>query len=124
LFSLDTAEAPGRWLRGEKRSLPYVCYFAGVASLIEIASIRPGAVGVDLVNGHGDVASRLDLRDLLFFDCILGILADVDVSAKFSPPTLIGSVCLNFCIADNCGVLLAGVYVNAFAGNVGIDCME
>lgn len=93
----------------------------GVASLIQITNVGTSTVGVNLVDGHRDLTPGLDLGDGLGRKSILGVLSDVDISRQFRAATLVDDIGLDFRIADDGGVLLAGVDGYAVAGDGRID---
>lgn len=94
----------------------------GVAGDVQIASVRTGTVGVDLVDGDLNLATGLDLGDLARGQSVLGDLADIDIAGKLSTSALVHDVGFNLGITDNGRVHLAGVDVRAVAGNAGVNC--
>lgn len=94
-----------------------------VAGLVQIADVRSGAVGVDLVDGHGDHGTRLDRGDLLGGESVLALLTRIDVAVQLRPTAevyrgkndlLISEVFV--CIFSN-----LAVHVMLLTGDVGLD---
>ena len=94
---------------------------ARVASLVDVADVGAGAVGVDLVDGHGYFAAGLDLGDGADGEGVLGVFADVDVAGQLGPPALVDDVGEDLGVADDGGVHLAGVDGGAVARDGIVD---
>ena len=78
-----------------------------VARLVDIAHIRPGTVGVDLVEGDDDVVSGTDLRHGALGQSDLGVLGDVDVAGQLGAAAFVDDVGLDLGVADDGCVQLA-----------------
>lgn len=97
---------------------------ARVGGLVQVADIGTGAVGVDLVDCHGDLAARLDLGYGALSQRCLGVLGNVDVACKLRTAAVVDQVCLDLGIAHDDRVKLAGVDGGAVAGDFRVDFEE
>lgn len=89
-----------------------------VTGRVHVASVRTGAVSVDLVDGHGHGSVSLDLCDGSCGQSVLGILADIDVAANFCPSTLVGNVGGDLGITNQGRILLARANAGAVSCKV------
>lgn len=103
-----TTEAQGLWL----------------TSLVEVTKIGTSSICVDLVDGHCNCCSSLDLGDGASGKHVLGVLADIDVTRQFSSSTFIHDVGCDFRISDDGCVLLARVDRGAISWESEIDWKE
>lgn len=92
-----------------------------VAGLVNIADIGAGAVGVDLVDIHGDGGAARHLGQGARLDGLLGLGLDVDAAGLLSPAAVANNLGRDLSLADEGGVLLAGAGGGAVAGKVGDD---
>lgn len=99
----------------------YLCNSSAVASLIKITGVGASTVGIDLVDGHRNLASSFNLGDLISSQGVLGVLSNVDVSSKLGTAALVHNVGFDFSIANDGGILLARVDGRAVSGNARVD---
>lgn len=83
--------------------------------------VRAGTISVDLVDGDSHLSTGRDLGDSIGSEGVLGVLSNVDVSAKLSTSTLVGDVRGDLGITDDGGVLLARADGCAVPCNVTLD---
>lgn len=69
----------------------------------------------------GDLTTGLDLSHSVCRQGILCILPNIDISLELRAATLIHNVGLDLCIADDGGILLAGVDSDAVASDGRVD---
>lgn len=83
--------------------------------------VGAGAVSVDLVDRDGHLPTGRDLGDGIGGEGVLGVLPNVDVSAKLGAPTLVYDVGGDLGVTDDGGVLLAGADACAVPRQVALD---
>lgn len=93
-----------------------------VAGLVEVALVRTGTVGVDLVDGDGELGALLHLRHAACGQLGFGLLAHIDVARDLSATARVDNVLGDFRVADDGRVLLAGADVCAVTGKSLVDC--
>lgn len=81
---------------------------------------RSRAVCVDLVDRHRQLRAGFHLCDLLDGQGVLRVLANVDVALQLGSPALVDDVGRDLGVADQRGVLLAGVDGGTVPGE-GVD---
>lgn len=92
-----------------------------VGGLVQVADIRAGAVGVDLVNRHRDLAACPHLGHGTVGERCLGVFGHVDVAGELRAAAVVDQVRLDLRIADDGRIELARVDGGAVAGDFGID---
>lgn len=88
----------------------------GVASGVQITDIWTSTIGVDLVNSDLNSRAGSHLSDSLGGKLVLGVLADIDVSRKFSTSALIDNVGVDLSLSDDGGILLTWADASAVSG--------
>ena len=78
-----------------------------VARLVDIAHIRPGTVGVDLVEGDDDVVPGTDLRHGALGESDLSVLGNIDIAGQLGAAAFVDDVGLDLGIANDGCVQLA-----------------
>lgn len=101
--------------------MSYLNVGVGVAALIKITHVWTSAIGVDLMNGNGELTTSLNLSDLASGKGILSVLADINVTRQLSAATLVNDVGSYLCITNDSGILLARIDSDAVAGDLGIN---
>ena len=92
-----------------------------VAGLVKVADVRTSTVGVDLVDGDGELSAGLDLSDLLGSQGVLGVLADIDVATDLSSTARVHDVGSDLGLTNNGSILLAGADRSTVSGNGRVD---
>lgn len=95
---------------------------AVVASRDEITSKWSSSVGVDLVDCDGHTSSGLDLGDSFCCNGVLRVLANVDVSREFRPPTLVHDICTDLGISNDGCILLTRADGGTVSSQGSINC--
>lgn len=93
-----------------------------IAGLVEVALVRTGAVGVDLVDGDGELGALLHLGHAACGQLGFGLLAHIDVAGDFGTAARVDDVLGDFRVTDDGRVLLAGADVCAVTSKSLVDC--
>lgn len=80
-----------------------------------------GTISVDLVDRDGHLSTGRDLGNSIGGKGVLGVLSNVDVSAKLGTSTLVYDVRGDLGITDDGGILLAGADARAVPRKVALD---
>lgn len=83
--------------------------------------VRAGTVSVDLVDRDSHLSTGRDLGNSIGGEGVLGVLPNVDVSAKLSTSTLVYDVRGDLGITDDGGILLAGADARAVPCKIALD---
>lgn len=75
--------------------------------------VRAGTISVDLVDRDGHLPTGRDLGNSIGGEGVLGVLPNVDVSAKLGTSTLVYDVGGDLGITNDGGILLAGADARA-----------
>ena len=75
-----------------------------VGSLVKVTLVRTSAIGVDLVDGHGDGRAPLYGGDCVGLDCLLSLTADIDVALELSASARVDDVLGDLTVTDDSGV--------------------
>lgn len=86
--------------------------------------VRTGTISVDLVDRDGHLSTGRDLGDSIGGEGVLGVLPNVDVSAKLGTSTLVHDVRGDLGITDDGGILLAGADGCAVPCKIALDCLH
>lgn len=90
---------------------------------VEVALVGTGTVGIDLVDGDGEVGALLDSRDGFGGNGLLRLTADIDVAIDLSASAGVDDVLLDLAVTDDGRVLLAGGNASAVTGEGVIHCL-
>ena len=92
-----------------------------LTSLLQIAHVRSGTISIDLVDGDSHLRARLDRRDLVSCESVLGVLSNIDVSSQLGSATLVNNVGLDLGISNDRGILLTWTDACAVSCNSIVD---
>lgn len=90
---------------------------ASVRSLVDLTSVRPGTVSIDLMEGDVHITTGLNLSDGTLSELSLGHLSDINVPRQLGTPAGVDGAGFDFGVADDGRVHLAGADGGAVSRN-------